>query len=121
MDQIPMEWIDRIFEIMNEHFGERWTQSFNFPNDIDRYKTLWKNGLTGLTKDEIRRGLLLSNRMAKNNQLPPHVIEFFHYSKGTRVPPNPPKVIKFHPNRVLADNSINVMKTNLTGKTATTI
>ncbi|HEX4373880.1 MAG TPA: hypothetical protein VHZ50_11310 [Puia sp.] len=110
-----MEWIDKIFDLMQDFFEEEWSKSFKYKEDMSISKTVWQNGLLGLTKDEIKQALLISRNLARNKQSPPNVIEFYHYGKGLRLPPKPPKRDAFIPNPQIAKSSIDTMKMKLRG------
>lgn len=112
MEKIPMEWVDRIFELMMEFFQDRWENQFkNYDNQINAYKAQWRNGLIGLSKDEIKVGLKISKRMAIQDQKPPHVLDFYYYSKGTKQPPPPFNKDLLAINSKLAKNALEQLKT----------
>jgi hypothetical protein len=86
MQEIPMEWIDKLFTIMESFFREKWSKNLEKPGCLEMMKQIWKSGLIGLTRDEIKKGLSIAKCMASEHQDPPHVLEFYHYSKGIRHP-----------------------------------
>jgi hypothetical protein len=91
MEDIPVEWVAKIFTIFSDWFADKWTDDFKKPHYLDICTNIWKNGMLGLSYEDVRHGLKICKQMAKNGQLPPTVIEFYHYSKGIRVPYIPPK------------------------------
>ncbi len=94
MNEIPMEWVDKLFNCMAEFYGERWTRYFDKPHLESFYKTMWKNGLVGLDYNQIKNALVLCKRSALDaRNKPPHVMEFFRIAKGFEQPP-----IDYHPN-----------------------
>lgn len=109
MEKIPKEWVDRLFELMTEYFQERWTDQFK-GRDLDSYKLLWQNGLMGLNKEEIKSGLFVARSIARTNELPLTVIDFFHYSKGIKQPPRVIKKEETFRNTQLAKESIATLK-----------
>lgn len=113
MEPIPTEWIDRIFEILADMFKNRWTDGQEKPERLQLLKTMWKNGLIGLDKDDIRKGLRICKDIAKNDLSPPNVLEFFHYSKGYRFPYIPPKSSTHTRNIELATQHIKQIKAHL--------
>lgn len=93
-ESIPEEWVDKLFACMGEWYGERWERPIVNPTTKSFMKTVWKNGLVGLTYDEIKSALMLCKRHAQQPGVyPPHIMEFFHYAKGIRQP-----LIDYHPN-----------------------
>ncbi len=113
METIPIEWIEKIFTIMEDWFNTKWTDMFAPPGRKSVAMTIWQNGLIGLTQEEIRKGLKLVKLMANNDQWPPTVIEFYHYCKGIRKPHMPVKNDPFPLNKDLARSSIANMKKTL--------
>jgi hypothetical protein len=110
MEEIPMEWVDKIFDIMAGFFMDAWTKGLESPGRLDIMKSIWRTGLYGLSKEDIRLGLSISKKMAANQQQPPNVIEFYHYSKGVRFPPPAQKREERFYNRELARKSLDEMK-----------
>jgi hypothetical protein len=93
MEAIPPDWIDKIFNCLAEWYGDRWTRLIKKPHEESYLKTIWLNGLHGLTYDEIKNALRLCRRHAENKTMPPpHVLEFYRYAKGTGEP-----YINYHP------------------------
>ena len=93
MEAIPQEWVDKIFTALAEWYGDRWTKHLVKPHAESYLKTIWRNGLTGLTYDEIKQGLILCKRHAQNaGTIPPHILEFFRYARGISQP-----YINYHP------------------------
>ena len=87
MEPIPTEWVDKLFNCMGEFYGNRWHQKFKKPNEQEMDKTVWKNGLVGLTYDEIKAALVLCKKSARDpREKPPHVMEFFRYAKRQSQP-----------------------------------
>ena len=86
MDEIPKEWIDKIFNCMNLWFGERWEKQIGkIPEDL--IKNVWQSGLQGLTYEQIKRALVLLKRQSENSwAIPPHIMEFFRFAKGSASP-----------------------------------
>jgi len=83
MNEIPKEWVDKLFNCMAEFYGDRWTRYFNKPHVESFYKTMWQNGMCGLTHDQIKNALILCKRSALHPAIkPPHVMEFFKIAKG---------------------------------------
>lgn len=82
MEPIPDEWIDRLFGCMHEFYGDRWTKLYKNAYQISLYKTIWKNGLHGLSYDQIKGALRYYRRLSHYNKqfLPPLVTEFYHYA-----------------------------------------
>lgn len=82
MNPIPEEWIDKLFLCMTQFFGDRWYDQFKRKNDEKFYKEIWKNGLCGLSYDEIKNTLLKYKKFAENgNCIPPYVTEFFSVAR----------------------------------------
>jgi hypothetical protein len=93
IEPIPQDWVDKLFNCMSEFYGERWTASFNKPHMESFYKTMWRNGLTGLTYDQIKYQLQRCKRHAMNPTVqPPIVTEFYKFARGDREPH-----IDYHP------------------------
>ena len=84
---IPDDWIDKLFNCMQEFYGERWTRYFSKVHPESLYKTIWKNGLVGLTYKQIKSALIKCKYHARDtNDSPPHVMEFFRYAIGGEQP-----------------------------------
>lgn len=88
MEPISMEWIDKIFKCLDEFYGDRWRVNFKKPSDESFHKTIWKNGLMGLSYAQIKNTLVLCKRHSMSQYAkPPHVMEFFKYAIGDTQPP----------------------------------
>jgi hypothetical protein len=89
---LPPEWIERIFKRFDEIWSERFLNQFNSDKDFEIAKKQWQCGLYGLNAEQIRKGLDLCR--SHYVQKPPHVVEFYHYCKGHKLPlpskPTPP-------------------------------
>lgn len=109
MEKLPVEWIAKIFNYLDDFFKEEWRQLYT-EDRINISIRQWQSGLLGVTADEIKKGLAICKCMAKNAQKPPNVIEFYYYSKGLKLPPSPPKKSAYSMNRELAANSIAELK-----------
>src|SRR5260221_10623041 len=82
MTPIPMDWIDKLFNCMAQFYGERWTKPIEKPHMQDFYKTIWQNGLSGLTYEQIKAQLIKCKKHADSiNEIPPTVMEFYQYAK----------------------------------------
>ena len=66
------KWIDRIFQRMQEIFGEQWAD----PTQAPGLKELWAHALHGLTGEQIRYALEFYD--ASRPTRPPTQIEFFN-------------------------------------------
>lgn len=83
MDKPDMEWIDKLFNCMQEFYGERWTRQFNKTMPDSLYKTVWQSALQGCDYNEIRGALVLLKQAAKNpSSIPPHQLEFYRFAKN---------------------------------------
>lgn len=87
--KLPIEWVDRIFKRLAEAYGSRFACKFTNPSYVDMEKTRWRSGLFGVTADEIKHVLNLCHQGIISE--PPTVIEFYHYCKGVRQPPEKKK------------------------------
>lgn len=84
---IPEDSIDRLFDCMHSFYGERWSGQFRHPYSLHHSKVTWRDGLLGLSRDEILTALKRCKRIAiDRREKPPGVVEFFHYAKGIRYP-----------------------------------
>jgi hypothetical protein len=93
IEPIPIEWIDKVFNCMNEFYGERWSNRYPKESLIDLAKVQWHSALFGLDYDQIKKGLLLCRRHSKDPRVqPPHQLEFFRYAKQDALPD-----IDYHP------------------------
>jgi hypothetical protein len=83
MEAIPEDWIDKIFECMALWYGERWIKLYQQSHKEAFYKVIWKNGLQGLSHDQIKHSLIIFKKQAEDtNKFPPHVMEFYRMAKG---------------------------------------
>ena len=89
MEAMSVEWVEKIFTILESWFGDKWTDGFSPPGRKSIAMTIWQNGLGGLTYDEVRLGLKKCKQLAQSNQLPPSNVEFWHYAKGLSLPTPP--------------------------------
>lgn len=86
MEKTPREWVDRIFVLMEQFFGDQWTASLKDDHSTEIHKVNWQTGLMGLTKEEIKKALKVCKYLSLNYQKPPNLVDFYHYSKGIRLP-----------------------------------
>lgn len=90
MSQIPDNWIDKIFELLSLYYGDRWNKQFKNKLEIDLYKTVWFNGLNGLSYEQLRHGLAVCKKYSSSyHAKPPSVVTFFHFCIGL-LPKNVP-------------------------------
>ena len=83
--KLPLEWIDRIFQRLTDIYGSRFTTRFAKSFYVDIEKTRWQSGLYGVSAEEIKHVLnLCQTSMIKDA---PNLIEFYHYCKGIKKPP----------------------------------
>jgi hypothetical protein len=84
---IPMEWIDNLFNCMAMFYGERWTKNLEKPHAITFAKAAWKSSLDGLTYEQIKNTLKYLKRAAQDPAaIPPHQLEFWRYAKKNIIP-----------------------------------
>lgn len=80
MDVMPEESIDKIFDCLESWYGERFKRLIKTSYDKSLLKTMWFNGLNGLTEQQLRAGLLTCKRLAKQpDSKPPGLVLFYHY------------------------------------------
>lgn len=81
MEQIPMDWIDKLFDCMAEFYGQRWKFDDALRKTLN--KTMWQSGLYGLSYDEIKKTLLYYKWIANHypHEAPPHQMEFHKTAK----------------------------------------
>src|ERR1700676_3233817 len=83
MQPIPMDWIDKLFNCMTQFYGERWTKPIEKAHMESFYKTIWQNGLSGLTYEQIKAQLVKCKKHAEDNSaMPLTVMEFYQYAKN---------------------------------------
>jgi|SRR5580698_4190510 hypothetical protein len=87
MDELPENWIDKLFYAMFTFYGERWVKKLGNPFTVELHKTIWFNGLSDCTYAEIKNGLVLCKRLAINRfyAVPSH-IKFWHLCKNIPYP-----------------------------------
>jgi hypothetical protein len=90
MEAMTLDWVEKIFGILEDWFGDKWTEVFSPPGRKSIAIIIWQNGLAGLTYDEVRNALRKCKELAKYNQIPPTNIEFWHYAKNIPLPINTP-------------------------------
>jgi len=82
---IPDVWIDRIFLRLKALYQDKWDRRYGNPSEKGIYYAMWKNALTGLTSDEIKKAIKICCEC--KYIYPPTPIEFFHYAKSNIKPP----------------------------------
>ena len=86
MKNLPDNWIDKIFKLLGDFYGDRWSKQFTSDLRLELYKTMWFNGLRGLSYDQLRHGLAVCKKYSVSSYAkPPNVILFYHYCIGLRV------------------------------------
>lgn len=81
---LPDNWVDKLFDCLEKFYGERWTKQFSSAFQIDLYKTVWFNGLDGLSYEQLRHGLAVCKKYsAYSYSKPPSVCKFFHFCIAT--------------------------------------
>ena len=87
MSDLPKNWVDKIFDCLSQFYGDRWNNQFHIPDQIDLYKIMWKNGLDGLSYDQLRHGLAVSKKYSSYSySKPPNVVKFYHFCVGFKSP-----------------------------------
>lgn len=114
MDKLPVEWVAKIFNYLDDFFKEAWRQLY--PEDrINIAICQWQSGLLGVTPDQIKKALAISKCMAKDGLQPPNVMDFYLYAKGLKLPPKAPIKLNVQIDRGLARNAIDIMKKRARG------
>jgi len=89
-NSLPENWIDKIFDCLALFYGDRWTKQFSSPLQIDLYKTMWFNGLVGLSYDQLRHGLAVCKKYSSFSHFkPPNVVRFFQFCVSFSSPNDP--------------------------------
>lgn len=80
--QLPEKWVDRIFEMLHEMYGEKWIKQYGIPGDSREkyFRETWRTGLYGLNATEIKKALYICRSC--NLESVPTPMQFFHYAKG---------------------------------------
>ena len=117
MEKPPMDWIDKVFDILESFFGDSWRKQYKNDHVKNLLKGQWQSALTGLSREQIRTGLNFCKSMAFAGQKPPHGTEFFLYCKGKTTPYIPkPKFDMHYANKELAKQQIAQIKSKLSPK-----
>jgi hypothetical protein len=82
--KIPIEWIERIFERMEQIYGDKWISHIGKHDRQRILKSIWSVALTGCNGHEIKRAIDICEAFPYSG-IPTHV-EFYHYAKGIRKP-----------------------------------
>ena len=82
LDRIPRAWIERIFEVLECHYKERWRAIIGTGPMRDIHITNWQGALTGVSAAEIEKALTMCGCYPDADI--PTAIEFYHYAKGKR-------------------------------------
>lgn len=87
MDELPENWIDKLFDAMHFIYGHKWSLKLGNPRTVELHKTIWFNSLSGVSYAEIKNGLVLCKRLAKIDVYGlPSNIQFYHYCKNIPYP-----------------------------------
>jgi hypothetical protein len=82
MDKPPMEWIDKLFNCLEEFYGERWSKSVCQKEYKEIARIMWQSALQGLCYEEIRDTLVFLKRESKKNYAkPPNHLAFYSIAK----------------------------------------
>ena len=76
--KLPTEWVDRIFQRLEEIYGCKWKIEIQGKESL--YREIWCTGLFGLTKEQVKKALAICE-IFKHADIPNH-IEFYHAAKG---------------------------------------
>lgn len=89
MEKLSLEYVNRIFQRLEEIYKEAWTETHKNQILKDSHIVMWQSALAGVTVDEIKKALELCEK--SDRTFPPHAIEFWQYAKGhTRPRIRPP-------------------------------
>lgn len=86
MEKPPMDWIDKIFDILQSFFGDSWTSQYKDDHVKNLLKGQWQSALTGLSREQIKTGLNFSKSMAFGGQNRPTVSNFSSIAKASQRP-----------------------------------
>jgi hypothetical protein len=87
MSEKPENWVNKIFDILESYYAEKWRNQFSSQTIIDIYKMIWENGLNGLSYMQLKHGLAVCKKNSKNFcSKPPNVIQFYSYCVKYKVP-----------------------------------
>jgi hypothetical protein len=112
MEQIPDEWIDKLFSCLSSFYREKWDKHVKDKFVDSLLRTMWKNGLHGLSKEQIRNGLKWCKKHSENiNSIPPHVMNFYMYCLDRDVPMIHNRERKCNPE--ISRKYISIIKKNL--------
>lgn len=80
MSQLPTDWLKKLFDLMNEFYGERWSIILKNNDQKSLYETIWNSALKDLSYEEIKEGLKKCRDLARIKfSKPPNQIEFYHW------------------------------------------
>lgn len=79
MSKLPTDWLHRIFELMNDFYGERWSNNLKDHQVLMIYQEIWFNSLRYLSYEQIKNGLKKAKYLSQIRVAnPPNHIEFYH-------------------------------------------
>lgn len=114
MEKIPMEWVDKIFNCLNQFYGAKWVIQFDkfYPESLA--KTAWQAALQGATYDEIRYALVLlkQNSTLKESTIP-NYLEFYRYAKRLSYPKLQDKIEPIKGDPEIAKRSLDEIRSKL--------
>ena len=113
VQQIPMEWIDKLFNCMEQFYGSRWSKPLEKPHMMDFNKTVWQSGLCGLNYEQIKSQLIKCKKHSESiSAIPPLVMDFYRYAKEN-IENNAPTHVSQIVNSVVARKHMDDIKQKL--------
>jgi hypothetical protein len=89
MNNLPTDWIDKIFNCMEKFYGEKWSNLFVKKFSLEFEKKIWFNGLNRLSYEQIKHGFVICKKKSLiKDSTPPSVIKFYYLCINKTYPEN---------------------------------
>ena len=80
MSQLPTDWLKKLFDLMNEFYGERWSGKLKDDQIRNLYETIWHNSLKYLSYEQVKEGLTKCKDLSRIKfSKHPNNIQFYHW------------------------------------------
>jgi len=80
MEKLPEKWTLRIWERLENIFGDKWRERYSDEKRRGIYLTQWCTGLMGMTSADIQHALMMLES-SELRDFPPTVIDFYLIGK----------------------------------------
>jgi hypothetical protein len=100
MTPLPTDWLNKLFELMENFYQDRWANIVKNDNDSSLRRAIWNNSLNNLSYEQVKNGLKKCKDLSRVKfSIPPNNIQFYHWCIGIEYKKIEKKLYSYVPRR----------------------